>query len=79
MATAIDTYIDALSMDMEEFSLLDKTDREQLYEDAIKNLSADEITALQSALNDVMSKMSDDFSTKANRNERNRPSDLWAW
>lgn len=65
MATAVDTYIDALSMDMEEFYLLSETEREEVYETALQGLSDEEIEELRQELQDKMGYLVEEFSVQA--------------
>lgn len=65
MANAIDTYIEPLSMDMEEFYLLSEGEREQVYESAIEDMSDEEIEALRSELQEKMDYLVEEFAVQA--------------
>jgi hypothetical protein len=65
MANAVDTYIEPLSMDMEEFYLLSDAEREQVYESAIEDLSDEDIEALRSELQEKMDYLVEEFAVQA--------------
>lgn len=65
MADAVDTYIEPLNMDMEEFYLLSSTEREQVYESAIEDLSDEEIEELRLELLEKMSYLVEEFAVQA--------------
>jgi hypothetical protein len=64
MATEINSYIDELGMDMEEFYRLSEDERVATYENAINDMTDEELTEFEAALKETMDYLYEEYAVQ---------------